>query len=232
VATAGYDADGVKTNDFSETQEISRNAIKFSTRNNAVTTTQYYQFNEQGLLTGIIDSSSSVTSTSSYNYDAKNNLVSIKNIVSDTDDSIYLNEQHLWYYNSNGRLVKMYRVVNNNDSTEIRFTLDEMGNVTEEQPFKRTRGGEKTFYYYDDKNRLTDIVRYNTKAKRLLPDFMFEYSANNQVIQKVTTLSTMGLGYLIWRYVYDDKGLKTKEASFNRDKIMTGKIEYSYRFFP
>jgi len=30
--------------------------------------------------------------------------------------------------------------------------------------------------------------------------------------------------------VYDDKGLKTKEASFNKDKVMTGKIEYFYQF--
>jgi hypothetical protein len=85
---------------------------------------------------------------------------------------------------------------------------------------------------------LTDIVRYNVKARRLLPDYMFEYSPDNRVIQKITTLSTNGLPYLTWRYVYDNKGLKTKEATFfkpreassNQDQVMTGKIEYSYRF--
>ena len=77
---------------------------------------------------------------------------------------------------------------------------------------------------------MTDIVRFNTKAGRLLPDYMFEYSANNQVSQKITTLSAGGTGYLIWRYAYDDRGLKTTEASFNRNKEMTGKIKYSYLF--
>jgi hypothetical protein len=102
--------------------------------------------------------------------------------------------------------------------------------VIEELPYIKKISGEKTYYYYDGKNRLTDIVRFNTKARRLLPDYMFEYTENNQVSQKITTLSMMDLGYLIWRYVYNDKGLKTKEASFNKDKAMTGKIEYSYRF--
>ncbi|TMI80963.1 MAG: hypothetical protein E6H10_12770 [Bacteroidetes bacterium] len=120
--------------------------------------------------------------------------------------------------------------MNANDTTEVRFTLDGKGNVIEELPFVKKKNGEKIFYYYDDKSRLTDIVRFNTKARRLLPDYMFEYSANNQVVQKITTLSTIGIGYLIWRYAFDDKGLKTKEATFNRDKVMTGKIEYSYRF--
>jgi hypothetical protein len=124
----------------------------------------------------------------------------------------------------------MLKILNNNDTTEVRFTLGERGNVVEELPFIKHVSGEKTYYYYDDKNRLTDIVRYNAKARRLLPDYMFEYTDKNRVSQKITTLSMMDLGYLIWRYVYDDKGLKTKEASFNKDKVMTGKIEYSYQF--
>jgi hypothetical protein len=124
----------------------------------------------------------------------------------------------------------MLRIVNNTDTTEIRFTLDDKGNVVEELPFIKKVSRDKTYYYYDSKNRLTDIVRYNVKARRLLPDYMFEYSDKNQVIQKITTLSTIGLGYLIWRYVFDDRGLKIKEATFNRDKAMTGKIEYSYQF--
>jgi len=151
-------------------------------------------------------------------------------MVTDTGDSIYVNEVHQWFYNDQGKPLRMLRILNNNDTTEVRFTLDEKGNVTEELPFVKKVSGEKTYYYYDDKNRMTDIVRFNTKARRLLPDYMFEYTEKNQVSQKITTLSMMDLGYLIWRYVYDDKGLKTKEASFNKDKVMTGKIEYSYRF--
>jgi hypothetical protein len=50
------------------------------------------------------------------------------------------------------------------------------------------------------------------------------------VLQKTTLLSNIQSGYLIWRYVYNDKGLKIKEALFNKNKVMTGKIEYSYTF--
>jgi YD repeat-containing protein len=58
---------------------------------------------------------------------------------------------------------------------------------------------------------------------------MFEYSASNQVIQKITVPSN-GSQYLIWRYQYDERGLKIKEAIYNKQKQLTGKIEYLYSF--
>jgi hypothetical protein len=124
----------------------------------------------------------------------------------------------------------MLRIVDNNDTTEVRFTLDEKGNVIDERPFKNKVEGEMTYYYYDEKNRLTDVVRYHKKLKKLMPDYLFEYDDNDRVIQKITTVSNLSLGYLIWRYAFDERGLKTKEALFNKEKIMTGKIEYSYTF--
>ena len=232
VEATGFDGEGVKNTDFSETHNFfpSNGLLKISTRNKTSIDRQNYRFNSRGLLSSILDTSSGDISTTTYTYDNNNNPVLIKNVVTDTDDSIYENEVHQWFYNPDGRPVKMLRIVNDKDTTEIRFTLDAKGNVVEELPFVRNKSGEKIYYYYDDNSRLTDIVRYNTKARRLLPDYMFEYSPTNQVIQKITTLSTIGLGYLIWRYAFDEKGLKTKEATFNRDKVMTGKIEYSYRF--
>jgi len=228
----GFDGDGAKNNDFSETHNFfaDRTLLKISTRNKTNIANEYYRFNSKGLLASVYDTTSSVVSTTSYSYDDKNNPIIIKNVATDTNDSIYVNEVHQWFYNSEGRPVNMLRIVNNSDTTDVRFTLDKKGNVIEELPFIKKISREKTYYYYDVNNRLTDIVRFNVKAGRLLPDYMFEYSDQNQVTQKITTVSTLGLRYLIWRYVYDDKGLKTKEASFNRDKVMTGKIEYSYRF--
>ena len=228
----GFDGDGVKNSDFSETHNFfaDKNLLKIATRNKTDIINEYYRFDGKGLLTNKSDTSSSLVSTTTYTYDEKNNPALIKNMVTDTGDSIYVSEVHQWFYNDQGKPLRMLRILNNNDTTEVRFTLDEKGNVTEELPFVKKVSGEKTYYYYDDKNRMTDIVRFNTKARRLLPDYMFEYTEKNQVSQKITTLSMMDLGYLIWRYVYDDKGLKTKEASFNKDKVMTGKIEYSYRF--
>lgn len=227
----GFNGDGVKDNEFLETQNFyaDRNLLKISSRNKTNISNEYYRFDSKGLLISISDTSSSVISTTTYSYNDRNNPITIKNVVNDANDSIYANEVHQWFYNAEGNPVSMLRIVNNNDTTDIRFTLDQKKNVTEELPFIKKISREKTYYYYDDKNRLTDIVRFNVKAGRLLPDYMFEYSDQNHVVQKITTLSTLGLGYLIWRYVYNDKGLKIKEASFNRDKVMTGKIEYNYR---
>jgi hypothetical protein len=237
----GFDGDGIKNNDFSETHNFSatNNLLKIATRNKTAITNEYYRFDSKGLLTNMSDTSSSLVSptthtylvsTTMYTYNDEENPVLIKNTVTDASDSIYANELHQWFYNNQGKPVRMLKILNNNDTTEVRFTLGERGNVVEELPFVNHVSGEKTYYYYDDKNRLTDIVRYNAKARRLLPDYMFEYTDKNRISQKITTLSMMDLGYLIWRYVYDDKGLKTKEASFNKDKVMTGKIEYSYQF--
>jgi YD repeat-containing protein len=230
VSGTGFDGDGNRNSDFFETHDLypERNMLKISTGNKQVITNQYYRFDNQGRVTAITDTSSGVISTTSYDYDANNNLVSLRNLVSDQSDSINENEEHQWFYDAQGRPARMLRIMNKYDTTDVRFTLDAAGNVIEELPFKNKLSREKIYYYYDDNNRMTDIVRYNFKAGRLLPDYMFEYSSTNQVIQKVTTLSTMGLGYFIWRYVYDDKGLKIKEATFNRDKVMTGKIEYLY----
>ncbi len=228
----GFNGDGLKNSDFSETHTFlaGNNLLKIATRDKTIITNEYYRFDSKGLLINMTDTSSSLVSTTSYAYGERENPVLIKNTVTDGDDSIYTNEVHQWFYNGQGKPLRMLKISNNTDTTEVRFTLDEKGNVIEELPFIKKVSGEKTFYYYDDNHRLTDIVRFNTKARRLLPDYMFEYTEQNQVSQKITTLSMMDLGYLIWRYVYDDKGLKTKEASFNKDKVMTGKIEYSYRF--
>jgi hypothetical protein len=231
VEASGFDADGMKNSDFSETHSFftDQHLLKIATRNKTEISNEYYRFDPKGLLTNIIDTSSSLISNTTYHYDEKDNPVIIQNTLTDSTDSIDVNEVHQWFYNEHGNPVRMLRILNN-DTTEVRFTLDEKGNVIEELPFIKKISREKTYYYYDDRNRLTDIVRFNVKAGRLLPDYMFEYTENNQVAQKITTVSMIDAGYLIWRYVYNDKGLKIKEASFNKDKVMTGKIEYNYRF--
>ena len=232
VEAAGFDGEGVQNSDFSETHQFFPNLdlLKISTRNKTDISKEFYRFNAKGLLVTITDSASSLVSKTSYDYDDRGNPVSIANVVNDANDSVYESEVHQWFYNTDGKPVRMFRIVNTTDTTDVRFTLDSKGNVIDELPFVHKISREKIYYYYDDKNRLTDIVRFNTKAGRLLPDYMFEYSANNELAQKITTLSAAGTGYLIWRYAYDDKGLKTTEASFNRNKELTGKIKYSYRF--
>lgn len=241
ITAVGYDKEGAKTTDFNESQEITTMAIgtginnhilKVATRNGRTITRQTYQFDPQFRLTTLIDSSGQIKSITTYQYNNTGNITSIKTTTQDADSSEFSEtEEHQWIYNSNDKPEKMWRIVNGKDSTEYRLTIDEKGNAADEQLYRRGTGINPVYYYYDDNNRVTDIVRYNNRAKRLLPDFMFEYDENGRMVQKITTLSTTRPDYLIWRYIYNERGLKTKEALFTKDKTLTGRIEYQYTFF-
>jgi antitoxin component YwqK of YwqJK toxin-antitoxin module len=232
VNATGFDENGVKATDFAEVQEVKENGrgLKYSSRNGANFTTYYSRFDASGRLTSMMDSSSSISSLTEYQYDAQGRIRQVIHTVKDSANDFNQVEIHQWSFDAKGRPEKMWRTINNSDSMEIRIIPDEQGNPGEEKYFKKGVENGSVLYYYDDRNRLTDIVRYNTKFKRLLPDVMFEYDDQDRVIQKITTASNLHLGYLIWRYIYNEAGLKTKEALFNEQKKLTGKIEYSYVF--
>ena len=214
ISGTGFDQRGAKATDFSEFHEVRENgmALKSTTITNLNKTLIYYRFDNQGRIVNMTDSSTAVESTTTYQYDGDGRISKVQNTTKDAASDFNQTEVHQWIYNTAGKPEKMWRIINTTDSLEIRFAPDEDGNTG------------------DEKKRLSDIVRYNNKAKKLLPDVLFEYDENDRVIQKITTTSSLTLGYLIWRYIYDEKGLKTKEALFNDDKQLTGKIEYNYTF--
>ena len=230
VNATGFDENGVKASDFAEVQEVKENgrALKYSSRSGANFTTYYSRFDATGRLASIMDSSSSIRSLTAYEYDAQGRIQRVTHTVKDSANDFNQVEIHQWSFDSKGHPEKMWRTINNADSLEIRIIPDEQGNPGEEKYFKKGTENGSVLYYYDDRNRLTDIVRYNTKFRKLLPDVMFEYDEKDHVIQKITTTSNLHLGYLIWRYIYNEAGLKTKEALFNEEKKLTGKIEYNY----
>lgn len=234
ITATGFDGQGSKSSDFNEWQEVNggKNTLSVATRNGQTVSRQTYQFDPQYRLSSITDAGSSIRSMTTYTYDGDNNIILISTVVNDSLSDFNEKEEHQWQYTAEGKPQKMWRIVNGNDSSEYRFTIDEKGNVSDEQLFRRGAGLDRVYYYYDDNNRLTDIVRYDKKLKKLLPDMMFEYDEANRVIQKTTTLSTTARNYLIWRYLFNEKGLKTKEALFNKQKELTGKIEYAYSFIP
>src|SRR5262249_46858409 len=133
----GFDGDGAKNSDFSETHNflVDKNLLKIAIRNKEVITNEYYRFDSKGLLINTSDTSSSLISITNYTNDEKNNPVLIKNTVTDASDSIYANEVHQWFYSDHGKPLRMLKILNDNDTTEIRFTLDDKGNVIDEQPF-------------------------------------------------------------------------------------------------
>lgn len=238
MSATGSDRNGTRATDFSEFHEMRENgrALKATSIVNRNRTVIYSRFDEQGRVISVADSSTSMSSVTSYEYDASGRISRVQNTVSDSANDFNQVETHQWYYNSAGKPERMWRVISTSgantgiDSMEVRMITDEDGNPGEERTYKRGIETGYLYYYYDDKNRLSDIVRYNTKLKKLLPDLMFEYDDSDRVIQKITTTSSNLLGYLIWRYIYNDKGLKTKEALFNKDKELTGRIDYTYTY--
>jgi YD repeat-containing protein len=229
ITAKGITPEGGAASEFSEVGEINGTTLKVTTNNNKAISTLKYSFNDRGLLISSVDSAINVKSTSTYTYDANGKIISISNSATDADSSgdFSQTEVHQYIY-KDGKLDKMWRIINKKDSLEVRFGTDEHGNVIEERNFRRGVLADPIYYYYDDRNRLTDIVRFNYKANRLLPDYLFEYDDNDRVIQKITTTSGNNLGYLTWRYLFDEKGLKTKEALFNKDKQLQGRIDFSY----
>ena len=229
ITAKGITPEGSPAAQFSEVGEVNETTLKVTTNNNKAISTLKFSFNDRGQLISSVDSAINVKSTSTYVYDANGKIISISNSATDTDSSgdFSQTEVHQYIY-KDGKLDKMWRIINKTDSLEVRFVTDENGNVIEERNFRRGVLADPVYYYYDDRNRLTDIVRFNYKANRLLPDYLFEYDDNDRVIQKITTTSGNNIGYLTWRYLFDEKGLKTKEALFNKDKQLQGRIDFSY----
>lgn len=233
VLLTSYDADDTKSDNLFVQQEFSPAARTLKTitatgADDQNTSTLYTYADANGNMIKTVDSTGIVVSTTDYNYDAAGNLTTI--IINSSDTVSSESEQHIWKW-ENGKPVQMLRIKNKVDTTYVDFKLDENGNVTEETETHKRVQSRPYYYYYNNNNQLTDVVRYNERAKQLLPEYMFEYSPSNQVIQKIT-VPTNNSDYLIWRYLYNAQGLKTKEAIYSKHdkRNPVGKVEYQYSF--
>ncbi|HWR34206.1 MAG TPA: hypothetical protein VN451_11795, partial [Chitinophagaceae bacterium] len=238
VTAEGYTPEGSKATDFAEVQQVMENgkALRIVTNSNFNRSASYSQFNDNIRLVSIEDSSLGVHNKTTYEYDNEGRIVTVQNSIEAPDDEINQLEVHKWFYNTDGKPLKMWRTINGTDSLEIRFIPDEKGNPGEEVSYRHAVETGHIYYYFDDGGSITDIVRYNEKIKKLVPDNMLTYDENGRVIQIIT--STPGdkygritwVGYQIWRYIYNEKGLKTTEALFNNKQELSGRIKYTYSF--
>ena len=162
-----------------------------------------------------------------YVYDANGILHTIASATTDTSIGTFSTETHVWLYNNKNQPIQMLKIKDNKDTTNIQFVLDDNGIVIEEHWKKRAKNLESYYYYYNDKNNITDIVRFNTRAKKMLPDFMYEYDANNRIKQMIQVLAG-GSNYNTWRYRYNENGLKQTEVCYDKQKKLVGSIEYVY----
>jgi YD repeat-containing protein len=233
VVLTSYDAENVKSDNFFVQQNFSPatrilRTITGTGADNANTSTVFTYADDNGNIIKTVDSTGVVVNITTYDYDGSGNLDMVT--IGSSDTTSNESEQHIWQW-ENGKPVKMLRIKNRVDTTYVDFKLDEKGNVSEETEAHKRVSSKPYFYYYNDDNQLTDIVRYNNRAKQLLPEYMFEYSSSNQVVQKIT-VPTNNSDYLIWRYQYNPQGLKIKEVVYNKHdkKTPMGKIEYQYSF--
>ncbi|MFT3933741.1 MAG: hypothetical protein QM726_09020 [Chitinophagaceae bacterium] len=185
-------------------------------------------YNKKGLLILSTDSAEDVVTRSYYTYNADNRISSITS-KSEPVNSASETEVHNWFYNSNGQPVKMVKIKDNTDTTNVSFIPDEQGNPGEERAIRKNGNVGTIYYYYDAQHRLTDVARYNKKADRILPDYMFEYNEGAQLSQMILVPEGSN-DYQTWKYLYNASGLKEKEICYNKQKQMAGSVTYTYSF--
>jgi len=115
------------------------------------------------------------------------------------------------------------------DTIVVKLAADEKGNILEEEQWLKNTSKGKTYYYYDSTNHLTDIVRYNIRLNKLMPDYMFEYNDAGQ-LTKAINVQPGNSDYITWLYNYNEKGLRANERCYNKQKRLVGRIEYQYAY--
>ncbi len=229
IKAVSFEADNSITEGFSLEEDISMDGKKIvlntarSDGKTSVTNRTY----ELSKLRRTQSYSNGIENKTEYVYDPKGLVQKITLTTTDTAMKYVSVEMHEWTYTEAGQPLSMLRIKNKLDSTQVEFIKDEKGLIVEEHWKKKGRRLETYYYYYDGSNRLTDIVRYNTRLKKLIPDFQYEYDANGRISQ-MTQISLGSANYFVWKYVYNEKGLKQSESGFDKEKKLVGRMEYTY----
>jgi hypothetical protein len=211
-------------NSFSQSEMMTKSNIT----EQSVLVTDY---NKDGKVIKTTANTPSTTNTVEFEYNKDSLLSFIRTKTIAEGDSTGITETHEYFY-KNGKPVKMLRKKNNVLVSTITFVADGKGNIIEEDPEGKSND-KKYYYYYDDNNLLTDVVHYNIIAKRLLPDYMFEYNSesereNNRPKQMISVDET-GRNYFIWKYAYDNRQLPEIQKCYSKEKKLLGTIQFDYK---
>ena len=240
IIAHSFEADGSASKDFSCEKKISKDYRTIETITSSrgtASSTIISLYNIKGQLVQYSDSSEITAASTVYEYDEKDNIKSITsyNHSSDDDFATSLKEVHQYTYNEKGLPVKMLRIKNDRDTAEVDFVADANGNISDE--IEKIPHGKHYYYYYNDKNQMTDIVRYNVVSKAMKPDFVFEYNDKGQLVQMVSVEEGIAnayynekdvVNYYTWRYFYNDEGLRIIEKCFSKSNQLLGYVEYEY----
>lgn len=231
VSIQSIDANNEQTPDFTCLQKVAPDFSSISTFTRstnvpASTLTAYYD--PSGKMVKTVDTSDTYKSTTEYSYNENGEVTVMLNNSLETDNQIVTTEKHVWIYDG-GSLTKMIKIKGGTDSTWVSFIKDEKGNIVEEKPVRGGQSLPSVYYYYNPDGRLTDIVRYNQKAGRLLPDYVFEYNSGR--LSSMLFVPNGSTDYQRWIYVYDANGLKTNETCYDKKRQVVVRIHYSYTFY-
>lgn len=184
------------------------------------------RFDDNGRLIHTFDTTDGSSSETRFYYDDGGQIQKISN-VSRSEGGAQATEDHLWTYNAQGYPLQMTKVRNGYDTAHVRFSTDENGRVTEERLVRNGKASSPYYYYYDEAGRLTDIVSYNDRARRLLPLYIFEYDQSGRM-QSMIVVPEGSDDYQRWVYQYGENGLKSRESVFNKRKQLLGSVAYTY----
>lgn len=216
----GFFGEQTFNNQYTQVSTITRSAVSGETELKTF-------YNAQGQLIKTADTADGASSITEYAYNRQGRPVKISNTSISAGEYIS-KEIHLWLFEEDTRPKEMLRIKNDKDTTYVQFVLDEQGNVAEENSARNGVSQQPVYYYYDSQNRLTDIVTYNHKARRLLPLYVFEYAPSG-LLHSMMVVPEGSDNYQKWLYEYNEQGLKIKETCYNKRKQMLGRIEYKYQ---
>jgi len=231
VVATSIEPDGSESEDFGIKQELNsrRNILVTETKADiAGTSILTTYFNDNGFPLSFNDSTNKTVNDVHYTYDDKGRLKQLSSNSHEPGDTnnYFIREDHIFYYDAKGQLINMLKIKNKVDTMLVIFKPSVNGPLEEEWYYKGYKQ-ETWYYYYDEKGRLTDIARYNPKAKKTLPDYIFEYDEDGDLSQQTVVMPITNF-YRVWVYEYLENGLKKAESILKKGKEQEGRIIYSY----
>lgn len=231
VSIKSFEGNGDPSLGFYCEKRIDKNQRKTETITRSNVTNQSLltsRYDQDGYILQTTDSTSSELNRTTYDYDQSHRLIQITSFTRSDDDASGITEVHKISYSDSGMLAGITQLKNNQPFSTIVFKNDNNGNVTEEAEMLNNNSAKKYYYYYDDKKNLTDVVSYNEHARRLLPEYMYEYNQSGQIKQMIAT-EEGGENYYTWKYTYNDQKLRETEKCINKERKLMGSVEYSYK---